>query len=311
MPGAVPDLTLRQLAYFAAVADHGSFAAAAARLFVSPSAVADSVADLETALGAQLCIRRRAHGVSLTSAGVRAAEEAKRLLAQAREFQLSLTAESEELVGPIAVGCYPTLASTVLPPLLDGFAREHPRVELRVTEASQDLLCGEVAAGSIDVAFVYETLVTGVPARRRLAALRAYALFAADHPLAAAPSVTLEQLAEEEMILFDTPPADAHTLSLFSARGLVPRIRHRTGSFEAARTLVGRGLGYGIFVHRPANASSLEGDPLAVVEIEPAVEPVGIDAICSAQAGELPRVRALLEFAAGIAWGPAAASRRQ
>lgn len=311
MPGPVPDLTLRQLAYFVAVADHGSFAAAAAELFVSPSAVADSVSDLETALGAQLCIRRRAHGVTLTSAGTRAAEDAKRLLAQTREFQLSLVSEPGELVGPIAVGCYPTLAPSALPPLLDGFSRAHPRVELRVIEASQDVLCREVAAGALDLAFVFETLVTEVPVRRRLAALRAYALFAAHHPLATAPSVTLEQLTEEELILFDTPPSDTHMLSLFSARGLVPRIRHRTGSFEAARTLVGRGLGYGIFVHRPANTKSLEGNPLVAVEIEPAVEPVGIDAICSARAAELPRVRALLDFAAGIPWGPTAPPPRQ
>ncbi|XPP27372.1 MAG: LysR substrate-binding domain-containing protein [Leucobacter sp.] len=306
MSGAVPEVTLRQMAYFVAVVEHGSFAAAAARLFVSPSAIADSVADLEAALGAQLCIRRRAHGVSLTSAGAKAAEDARRLLAQAREFQLSLASSPDELVGPIAVGCYPTLASTVLPPLLDVFEREHPRVELLVVEASQDLLCRDVITGGIDLAFVYETLVTEVPARRRLAELRAHALFAEGHPLAAEPSVSLEQLAEEPLILFDTPPADSHTLSLFSARGLMPRIRHRTGSYEAARTLVGRGLGYGIFIqHRPANMASLDGDPLIAVEIEPAVAPVGIDAICSQQAMALPRVRALLDFASGIAWEPA------
>lgn len=299
---AVPDFTLRQLGYLTAVADAGTIAAAAAELRVSPSTLSDALADLDRLVGAPLTVRRRAHGVSLTSAGVHVVERARPLLAASRELMVGLRGEPGELVGPITIGCYPTLAPTVLPPLLHDFGEAHPRVDLHIREATHDQLEGRIESGEVDVAFVYDTLVPGHPRRERLFALPAHVLLAADDPLAQAEAVRLEDVAARDLILLDAPPSSAHTLSLFEARGLTPRIRHRTASYEAVRTLVGRGLGYGILVQRPANPASYEGYPVAMKEISPAVDPVGIDVIWSATIDPPDRVRALISFARSISW---------
>ena len=58
------------------------------------------------------------------------------------------------------------------------------------------------------------------------------------------------------------------------AQGLRPKIRHRTASYEVVRTLVARGLGYGILVSRVANPGSYEGLPLVEKTIAPPVRPV-------------------------------------
>ncbi|WP_144720112.1 LysR family transcriptional regulator [Agrococcus jejuensis] len=297
----IPDFTLRQLAYLVAAADDGTIAAAAARLHVSASAISDAISELERSLGAHLAIRRRAHGLTLTSAGAHVVAQARPLLAAARELSTSLHADGA-LVGPITIACFPTLAPTILPPLLAGFAAEHPGVDLHVVETTQDGLAGRIESGEIDVAFVYETLVPGNPRRRRLYALPAHVVLAADDPLAAQPTVRLETLVDRDLILLDAPPSSEHTLSLFAARGLTPRIRQRVRSYEAVRTLVGRGLGYGILVQRPANPASYEGFPLALREIAPAVDPVGVDVIWSADADAPPRVRALIDFATSLEW---------
>lgn len=299
---AVPDFTLRQLGYLTAVADAGTIAAAAAELRVSPSTLSDALADLDRLVGAPLTVRRRAHGVSLTSAGVHVVERARPLLAASRELMIGLRGEPGELVGPITIGCYPTLAPTVLPPLLHDFGEAHPRVDLHIREATHDQLEGRIESGEVDVAFVYDTLVPGHPRRERLFALPAHVLLAADDPLAQADTVRLEDVAPRDLILLDAPPSSAHTLSLFEARGLTPRIRHRTASYEAVRTLVGRGLGYGILVQRPANPASYEGYPVAMKEISPPVDPVGIDVIWSATIDPPDRVRALISFARSISW---------
>lgn len=299
---AVPDFTLRQLGYLTAVADAGTIAAAAAELRVSPSTLSDALADLDRLVGAPLTVRRRAHGVSLTSAGVHVVERARPLLAASRELMIGLRGEPGELVGPITIGCYPTLAPTVLPPLLHDFGEAHPRVDLHIREATHDQLEGRIESGEVDVAFVYDTLVPGHPRRERLFALPAHVLLATDDPLAQAETVRLEDVAPRDLILLDAPPSSAHTLSLFEARGLTPRIRHRTASYEAVRTLVGRGLGYGILVQRPANPASYEGYPVAMKEISPAVDPVGIDVIWSATIDPPDRVRALISFARSISW---------
>ncbi|QCR20230.1 LysR substrate-binding domain-containing protein [Agrococcus sp. SGAir0287] len=297
----VPDLTLRQLAYLVAAADAGTIAAASARLHVSASAMSDGIAELERALGAHLAIRRRAHGLTLTSAGAHVVAQARPILAAALELERSVAA-GDALVGPITIACFPTLVPTILPPLLAGFAAAHPGVDLRVVETTQDGLAGRIESGEIDVAVVYETLVPGNPRRRRLYALPAHVVLAADDPLAAQPTVRLETLVDRDLILLDAPPSSEHTLSLFAARGLTPRIRQRVRGYEAVRTLVARGLGYGILVQRPANPASYEGLPLAVREIEPAVDPVGVDVIWSAEAEPPARVAALIDFATSLEW---------
>lgn len=297
-----PPFTLRQLTYLVVAADEGTIAAAAARLHVSASAVSDALTELEKTLGATLCVRRRALGFSLTSAGAQVVARARPLLAEARELAASLRAEEGELVGPITIACYPTLAPTILPPLLHDFGAQHPRLDLQILETTHDGLTGRIESGEVDVAIVYDTPIAGSIHRTRLFELPAHVIVAGDDPLATATHVTLEQLVERDLILLDVPPSSEHTLSLFAARGLTPKIRHRASSYEAVRTLVGRGLGYGVLVQRPNNPASYEGYPLIVKQIHPAVPPVGIDVIWSAAATPTPRTRALIEFARSIPW---------
>ena len=71
-----------------------------------------------------------------------------------------------------------------------------------------------------------------------LSEARAYALLGESHPLAGQPTVTLEQLASEPLVLFDQAPSTNYAMSLSQARGLVPNIRHprRTASPGCARS---------------------------------------------------------------------------
>lgn len=301
LPG-LPDFTLRQLSYLTAVADAGTLSGAAATLHVTASAVSDAITELERVMATPLCVRRRAHGVTMTGAGAYVVEHARPILLAARELTVSLQGAGGELAGPITIGCYPTLAPVILPPLLHDFGRDHPRVDLNILEATQDQLADRLASGEIDVAFVYDMLVPGATHRRKLYELAAHVLVSLDDRLAGAPAVRLEDLVDRDLILLDAPPSSAHTLSLFAARGLVPRIRHRTRSYEVVRTLVGRGLGYGILVQRPVNTASYEGYPVVMKDIEPAVQPVGIDVIWPAVMDVPPRVQALIAFARSIRW---------
>lgn len=297
-----PGFTLRQLSFLVCAADEGTLAGAAARLHVSPSAVSEALSELERSLGMQLTVRRRARGLTLTSTGADVVARARALLASSRELEASLRGAPGELVGPITIGCYPTLAPTILPSLLQGFGRLHPRVELAIVEATHDRLEGRLEAGRVDVAFVYDTLIPGEPQRAKLFELPAHVIVAGDDPLAAAASVRLGELVDRDLILLDAPPSSEHTMSMFAARGLTPRVRHRVQSSEAVRALVGRGLGYGILVQRPANPASHEGYPVVMLEIAPAVPPVGVDVIWPASPEPTARTRALIDYAMALPW---------
>lgn len=297
----LPGFTLRQLAYFIAAADEGTLAAAAAKLHISPSAMSDAITELETVTREHLCIRRRAHGITLTPAGQQLASRARRVLAEAEELQRSIGAAGN-LSGPVVIGCYPTLAPTILPPLLQDFATLHPEIELSIREAAQDQLAEDLRSGRIDVAFVYDMLVPGDIERSKLYELQAHVVLAASHPLAAHASLQLHELVDEDLILLDAQPSSEHTLSVFAAEGLHPKIRHRTASYEVVRTLVARGLGYGILVSHVANQMSYEGLPLVTRPIVPSVSPVAVDMIWAHERPIPARTRALVEFAQGIAW---------
>jgi DNA-binding transcriptional LysR family regulator len=291
--------TLRQLGYLLAVADAGSISAAAQRLHVTQTAVGSALSDLERALGAQLLVRRRAHGVVLTPAGAYVRDHARELLAGAADLELSALDAGATLRGPVALGCYSTLAVTLIPPILAEFGRAHPEVQLDFVADQQAPLEEALLAGELDAALLYDmNLPQGLEART-ISEARVYALLGADHPLAGAHAVTLDALAEDPLVFLDLHPSGEHTLSVFRAAGVLPRIRYRTTDFELTRSLVGRGLGYALLVQRPARDETYEGLPVVPVEITPAPAPVRVLMAWNAAVRPTRRARALMEFIAG------------
>ncbi|EKX68331.1 transcriptional regulator, LysR family [Streptomyces ipomoeae 91-03] len=148
-----PQFSLRQLVHFVAVAEEGTPTRAAQRLCVSPSAVSLALGELERALKVQLCVRRKAHGITLTPSG-------RRLL-----------------------GCHPTLAPTVLPRLLCGFGERYPRITIDFEERTQDDLQQRMLDGKLDLAVLYDMDALPEIERVELHTTRPHVLLPADHRL--------------------------------------------------------------------------------------------------------------------------------
>jgi DNA-binding transcriptional LysR family regulator len=290
-------LSLRQLQHFVAVAEWGTISAAAEHLFMSPSALSGSITELERALGTELCVRRRAQGVTLTPVGRQILERARRLITDAAELRYMVRGRGTELAGPLGIGCFVTLAPTVLPRLLGEMESAHPMVTLDFLEGSQDLLQEALLKGEIDLAVMYDMGGLDTLESIPLYEARGYALFGEDHPLAQQATVTLEDLAPEPLVLFDQPPSTNYAMSAFEARGLVPHIRHRTHSYELTRSIVARGLAYAILVQRPPNKSSYEGLPIIEREVDPPLPAVPVVLAWPRDVRLSPRARALADLA--------------
>lgn len=289
--------TLRQLTYFLAVAETGAISAAAQKLHASPSAVAAAVSELERIFGVQLAVRRKAHGVTLTPAGAYLRAGAVELLGAAEELELGASSGGTELAGPLAIGCYQTIAATVLPVLLQGFTAAHPKVHLDFAEGPQDALQDRLFRGELDLAIVYDMDLARGLRSVELYRTDPYALLPPGHPLAQAPEVTLQALADEPLILLDAPPSSHHTLALFERAGAVPNIRYRTTDFELTRSLVGRNMGYSVLVQRPRVDSSYEGLPVVSRALSPAM-PVTVKLIWPESVRLTDRAEAMVAFAA-------------
>ncbi|HEY8074573.1 MAG TPA: LysR family transcriptional regulator [Labilithrix sp.] len=124
-------MDLRDLRYFAAIADSGSMTAAAKALHVSQPTLTVAMQNLEQELGSQLLVRDRS-GVKLTSTGdelLRHAQEVFVLLERASQRIKGLESEDQ---GTFVIGCHESLGAYFLPELMARFLRDHPTIELLI-----------------------------------------------------------------------------------------------------------------------------------------------------------------------------------
>ncbi len=145
-------VTLRQLRYFKAVVEEGSFSRAAESVHVSQPALSLQIRELEETLGAPL-LERESRRVILAPLGRQAYAQALRVL---DETLLLETMGKRFAEGPfrIAVGIVSTLAPYLLAGLLERLRSASPPVELDVMEASGGELVSTLLAGRIDAAIL-------------------------------------------------------------------------------------------------------------------------------------------------------------
>ncbi|UPO76488.1 LysR family transcriptional regulator [Arthrobacter sp. Helios] len=288
--------TLKQIQYFVAVADHGSISAAATASHISQAAMSQALSDLERVVGAQLVVRHRSRGVVLTGVGQQFLADVRGLVRHAGEVQNSIIERQQGLVGPLAIGCYSTLAAFWVPVISERFIKPNPRLNVTMEEGEAVQLQHRMQEGSLDAVLTHTRhLLPGVQART-VKVGRPYVLLAAGHPLASRKSIRLAELATEDFVSLDIPSVRDNQLVNLRLSGLDPKIAWRSSSFEAVRGMVARGLGYTVLVQRPPVNTSYDGLPLATVEID---GPVGHSDICVAYASVTRpslRLRAFLDF---------------
>lgn len=154
-------MELRQLTYAVAVADAGSFTAAARRCHVSQSALSTQVAQLENELGARL-FTRTTRRVSLTESGLLFIPGARQLLADTANLRAQVSAHSTASRTTLRVGGTQTANRVLqLAAALGELHRRHPRVRITMTTGPSAELLDAVAGGTLDVALA--SMVPGRP----------------------------------------------------------------------------------------------------------------------------------------------------
>jgi LysR family transcriptional regulator, hydrogen peroxide-inducible genes activator len=149
----MPQVTLRQLRYFDALARHSHFGRAAAACSISQPALSMQIKELEDALGAVL-IERGARQVRLTKLGEEAAPRARDILRAVDELGDFARASHDRLAGRLRLGMIPTIAPYLLPAVMGDLTRLHPELDIHVREALTTKLIQELAEGRLDAAIV-------------------------------------------------------------------------------------------------------------------------------------------------------------
>jgi DNA-binding transcriptional LysR family regulator len=190
---------------------------------------------------------------------------AESVLAVLEEASAALAATRDSLTGPLRIGAFPSAARVILPPALVALGRDHPGLELMVTELDPVDVPDALRGGALDVAltFVYDYV-----------------------PAAPDSGIDTEPLLEEVVYLATSDPAlisiedcrDApwiagssgtlcHSLVVRAceASGFTPRIRHHADDFGTVLALVAAGQGVSLVPQLGIGGNPLEATltPLA------------------------------------------------
>lgn len=147
------NLSLKQLRYFAALAQHNHFGRAANACAISQPALSVQIRDLEVSLGAEL-FERGARRTRLTSFGEEFALRVRLILRSVDELSELALASRDRLVGRLRIGIIPTIAPYLLPAIIGNMTRMHDGIDLQIRETLTPQLVEELTEGRLDAAIV-------------------------------------------------------------------------------------------------------------------------------------------------------------
>lgn len=246
-----PDLELRLLRYFVAVADAGHITRAAQGLGMQQPPLSQQIRGLEDRLGIAL-FRRHPKGVTLTDAGRALHAEARRILDAVAALDERMHRIARGLDGVLAVGLSSSVAAHAFTPrLLRCCRREYPGIDLRLSEANAAELIEGVAGGRLHCGLL-RVPVARSPGLAFESLLSEPAVLALpiDHPLAASYGasevVPLQALRGQPMILVRRPGAPGlygNLLALLDRHGIGVDIVAEVERMMSNLNLVASGAG--------------------------------------------------------------------
>ncbi|WP_370948558.1 LysR family transcriptional regulator [Amycolatopsis sp. cg5] len=300
-------MELRQLEYFVAVAEEANFTRAAEKVHVAQPGVSAQIRRLERELGETL-FDRSGRSVTLTEAGAAVLPYARAALEAVAGAKQAVDELTGLLRGRVAVGMVTSCRAGDLPDLLADFHKNHPAVEITLSEANSDVLVASLLAGELDLALIGS--VTGsVPGLETS--------IVTDEPIVAAVSradsfsdratVPLAGLKDRSLICLPKGTGMRAALDEAAAvAGFEPRIAFEASDPGVLADLAGRGLGVAIL---PSSLAETRRDLHSMSITEPGLR--GTLALAwRAEGPRGPAARALISHARSPHAGSPIASNR-
>ncbi|WP_068595668.1 hydrogen peroxide-inducible genes activator [Vaginella massiliensis] len=176
-------MTLVQLQYVLAVAEHKNFTVAADKSFVTQPTLSMQIQKLEKELNIEI-FDRTSHPIKITQIGQKIINQAKVILKEANRMQHLVNEEKGQLEGDFKIGVIPTILPTLVPLFYKTFVKNNPKSNLIIKELQTEKIIEEVKEGSLDFGIVvsplyedqliektlyYEPLIAYIPPNHRLA----------------------------------------------------------------------------------------------------------------------------------------------
>jgi DNA-binding transcriptional LysR family regulator len=195
----IPDLGSRQLLAVLAIADYGSFIAAAAFLKTSQPALTRTIKRIEDVLGVSL-FDRTTRRVQLTAAGREFVAVADRVLNDLRISVRSMRELADQQRGQVIVAAIESVATGVLPRIIAEYHIARPAIELRVREGVHGAVLEDIRSGVADLGITFVDELPNTIAMVPLGPEVFHAVMPRQHRLAPSRGVTMKQIAHEPLV---------------------------------------------------------------------------------------------------------------
>jgi len=299
MPDNWQSVELKHLRALRAVAETGTFWAAAEQLNSSISTVSDHITTLEALLGQRLVERSRGRRtVEVTEAGRVLLSHAQAIEARLRAAEADFRAYASGQSGSLRVGIYQSVANKLLPEVLRRFRERWPNVEVEVTEAADDddLIRG-VERGALDLSFAIQPIPDGPFDLRELMSDPFVVVAAAGSALARSrpKAADLDRL---PMVGYHHGKDHALAEEFLHARGVRPRVVFRSNDNGTVQAMVAAGLGFAL---APLLAVDVNDPKVRLVQLEEPVPPRVLVILWHRDRYRPPAMAAFVETAVAVA----------
>jgi LysR family transcriptional regulator, nitrogen assimilation regulatory protein len=237
-------MELKQLQYYLAIVDAGSFSRAADQINVAQPALSRCVAQLEKEFGAAL-LHRHGRGVRATEAGLLLYEQASALLHQAGRTSSLMRDHGRVLQGNVTVGMPTSVAQSFAAPLVKAVLKQLPNIRLTVREALSWHLEEQVLSGALDMAVIYENDPTSPLESFALSQQPLYLVGLASNAKSA--SIKLSALAQLPIVIPSRPHAIRRAVdNALASIGCEAKVIAEIDGTSTILELVAEGLGYAV-----------------------------------------------------------------
>ncbi|MEQ1760009.1 MAG: LysR family transcriptional regulator [Vicinamibacterales bacterium] len=247
-------MDLRQLEIIRAIAEAGTFTAAAEKLRVSQSAISRQILLLEEELG-ETVFHRIGRRIRITPAGEALVQLSNRVFQDLQETVMAISEKQETLRGTLRLVGGMTVCLYVFPTLLSEIRRVHPNLEIKITVGSTDRSIAMLRSGAGDLGLLTLPIeasdLVSVPVLHEELLVVSYA----SHAFAKKRTVDPEELNGQPFILFETGSITRRLVNEFFTReGIDAEVVMETENVEIIKAMVRTGLGIGIVPWQAAAA---------------------------------------------------------
>ncbi|MBS9437112.1 HTH-type transcriptional regulator CysB [Photorhabdus noenieputensis] len=245
-------MKLQQLRYIVEVVNHNlNVSSTAEGLYTSQPGISKQVRMLEDELGIQIFSRSGKHLTHVTPAGEEVVRISREVLSKIDAIRSVASEHTYPNRGSLYIATTHTQARYALPPVIKGFIERYPQVSLHMHQGSPTQIAEAVSKGNADFAIatealhLYEDLVM-LPCYHWNRTL----VVTSDHPLAGKESVSIEELAEYQLVTYTFGFTGRSELDIaFDKVGLKPKIVFTATDADVIKTYVRLGLGVGVIAN--------------------------------------------------------------